>query len=113
MSRFTGVDVGARRVDAISIDERGTVVSAATFSADRLGDLQTWLVGSAVIAIDAPESPGGIVRPEHLALGLGPKFLAARCAEIDLGRRFRIWVPWVTPPLQEASQWMRVGFQSA
>ena len=59
------------------------------------------------IAIDAPSEP---------ATGRGhdgvrsPKFSVARCNEIAAGEELGIWVPWVTPILESAPPWMRIGF---
>lgn len=40
-----------------------------------------------------------------------PKFAAARCNEIAAGEELGIWVPWVTPVLDECPGWMRTGFR--
>jgi hypothetical protein len=37
------------------------------------------------------------------------KFRLGRCGEIDLGRRFGIWVPWSTPPEPAPGTWMAMG----
>src|SRR5207244_2034267 len=55
--------------------------------------------------------------PERLSTGphrddttLKPKFRVARCGEIELGRAFGLWVPWVTPVALPVPGWMAVGF---
>jgi predicted nuclease with RNAse H fold len=63
------------------------------------------------IAIDAPSalSPGAHADD----LTLPPKFRAARCGEIALGREDGVWVPWVSPPASAATDgvagWIRIG----
>ena len=47
---------------------------------------------------------------ELLAHALAPD-QAPAIAEIELGRRHHIWVPWATPTEESAAQpWMRLGF---
>ena len=61
------------------------------------------------VAIDAPAalSPGAHADDRTLA----PKFRAARCGEVALGRDAGVWVPWVSPPVGTAdvAGWIAVG----
>lgn len=63
------------------------------------------------VAIDAPSalSPGAHADDTTLA----PKFRAARCGEIALGREGGVWVPWVSPPVgarpDDVAGWIAVG----
>lgn len=63
------------------------------------------------IAVDAPSalSPGAHADDTRLA----PKFRAARCGEIALGRDAGVWVPWVSPPVgaTDLAPWIRVGLE--
>jgi predicted nuclease with RNAse H fold len=63
--------------------------------------------GAAAVAIDAPSEPAtGRVHDGVRS----PKFSVARCNEIAAGEELGIWVPWVTPTLDAAPEWMRSGF---
>ena len=94
MSVVAGVDIGGRAAHVVVLDGR-KVKSAALWPTQDLAQLADVLAGCDVVAIDSPDrwSPGAI--PEHA--GLSPKFVAARCAEFELARKYRYWVPWVTP----------------
>lgn len=63
--------------------------------------------GAAAVAIDAPSEPatGRVHTGTH-----SPKFAVARCNEIAAGEQLGIWVPWVTPTIDRAPAWMRMGF---
>jgi len=60
-----------------------------------------------VIAIDAPAQLSGA--PHAGDETLSPKFRAARCAEVALGRAQGIWVSWVAPAGPPLPGWMAVG----
>ena len=92
---FVGIDVGARRLDAAAVDPSGAVLDIAVFDARDIGAATAWCAGADVVAIDAPQTLSAAPHADDIALA--PKFRAARCAEIDLGRRHRLWVPWTTP----------------
>lgn len=65
---------------------------------------------AATVAIDAPAAPS--TAPHRDDEALSRKFRPARCAEIELGRSFGVWVPWVTPTADgPAPPWMQVGFR--
>lgn len=114
MSRVAGVDISGRAAHVVIV-ESGQVAEAGVWLAEDLNDLAEELARCAVVAIDSPDrwSPGAI--PEHE--GLSPKFVAARCAEFELARRYRYWVPWVTPlvPTSDAEHakyaWMARGME--
>jgi predicted nuclease with RNAse H fold len=105
---FTGIDVGADRLHAVSVDKVLRVVRSAVFAALELPNLVAWLDDSAVVAIDAPAHVS--TAPHAVDVTLSPKFRLARCAEIGLGHDFGIWVPWVTPTTAPESGWMATGF---
>ena len=106
-----GIDVSADVLHVVTISLRtGTV--ASTEQVDP-ADAETLLrvCGQGIVAIDAPDRPSTAL---HLGdTALGRKFRSARCAEIQLGRQFRYWVPWVTPPADEpVAGWMAAGFSA-
>jgi predicted nuclease with RNAse H fold len=105
---FVGIDVGAKRLDLAAVDAGGRVVDIAVFAASDIGPAIAWCRGAEAVAIDAPAALS--TAPHAGDVTLAPKFRAARCAEIDLGRRHRLWVPWVAP-LSGApvAPWMAVG----
>jgi predicted nuclease with RNAse H fold len=92
---FVGIDVGARRLDAAAVNLDGVVIDVAAFDASDASAAAAWCRGADVVAIDAPQRLSDA--PHANDVGLAPKFRTARCAEIDLGRRHRLWVPWTTP----------------
>ena len=61
------------------------------------------------VAIDAPSALSAGAHAEDAALA--PKFRAARCGEVALGREHGVWVPWVSPPVgaDEVAGWIVVG----
>ncbi|MGI8999099.1 MAG: DUF429 domain-containing protein [Candidatus Limnocylindria bacterium] len=91
---MAGVDISGRAAHVVVMDG-GTIASAGIWPTDDLVNLADDLAACEVVAIDSPDrwSLGAI--PEHG--GLSPKFVAARCAEFELARSHRYWVPWVTP----------------
>ena len=107
---FAGIDLGQRRIHVVVLDEELRLSKGLVMDVSDLEGLPLVLSGSEVVAIDAPER---LSREPHAEDGiLSPKFRAARCAEIALGRSQGIWVPWVTPSTEtECPDWMRVGFQ--
>jgi predicted nuclease with RNAse H fold len=61
------------------------------------------------VAVDAPS---GLSTGAHAGdATLAPKFRAARCGEVALGREAGMWVPWVSPPVgaTEVAGWIAVG----
>jgi predicted nuclease with RNAse H fold len=105
---FVGIDVGARSLHCAALDEGGRILGSAVLPADDGTRLRAWCAGAAVVAVDAPESPS--TAPHVVDAGLSPKFRAARCAEIELGRRHGCWVPWVAPQAAPFPSWMESGF---
>jgi predicted nuclease with RNAse H fold len=108
--RLVGVDVGARTLHCAGTDPSGVSLDHAVLSADDRGALASWCAGAAVVAIDAPERPS--TAPHADDRTLAPKFRAARCAEIELGRRHGIWVSWVAPGEPPFPGWMESGFRA-
>jgi predicted nuclease with RNAse H fold len=108
--RLVGVDVSARTLHCAAIDSCGLFLDHAVLSADDRGALARWCAGAAVVAIDAPEMPS--TAPHAGDRTLAPKFRAARCAEVELGRRHRSWVSWVAPREPPFPGWMESGFRA-
>ncbi|HVF32968.1 MAG TPA: DUF429 domain-containing protein [Acidimicrobiales bacterium] len=111
MSAGVGVDVGASLLHLVALRD-GRVVGADVLPAANAPAIVDWVraIGDDVrVAIDAPAglSDGGHVGDVTLA----PKFRAARCGEIALGREGGVWVPWVSPPREaaEVPGWISVG----
>jgi predicted nuclease with RNAse H fold len=105
---FVGIDVGARWLHCAALDEHGHVLDRATLPAEERAVLAAWCDTAQVVAIDAPEAPS--TTPHAAGTELAPKFRAARCAEIALGREHGIWVPWVAPAAPPFPAWMETGF---
>ena len=108
--RLVGIDVSARTLYCAAIDPSGTLLDRALLTADDADSLRDWCAGAAVVAIDAPERP--TTAPHTDDPNLAPKFRAARCAEIELGRRCGIWVSWVAPGEPPFPAWMESGFRA-
>lgn len=107
---YAGIDLGQRRIHVVVVDPHLSLKETIVMDVSDLEGLPLVVAGCEVIAIDAPESLS--TTPHSGDDTLSPKFRAARCAEIALGRRHKIWVPWVTPSSKElCPQWMQVGFQ--
>jgi predicted nuclease with RNAse H fold len=108
-SFFAGIDVGAHRLHCVSLTDRGRLTDVRLFAADEIDDLLEWMAAAAVVAVDAPaQLSRGLHRDD---VQLAPKFRVARCCEIALGRRHRIWVPWVTPIEPPRDGWMAIGLR--
>jgi hypothetical protein len=83
------------------------VVTAEVFPAADLSDVVRVAHRADGIAID---SPGAWSTAPHSGdETVSRKFRLGRCGEIDLGRRYGIWVPWPTPPEPAAGTWMATG----
>jgi predicted nuclease with RNAse H fold len=104
---FVGIDVGAERLDCVALTGRLQVHETVVFSADEIPRLAAWAGGASAVAIDAPARLS--TAPHRADHSLSPKFALARCAEIALGRDYRIWVPWVTPMAEPVPGWMATG----
>jgi predicted nuclease with RNAse H fold len=104
-----GIDVGATALHVVGLDDDGSITLADTLSPDELNPILAKLEHETWVAIDAPDEQR---EPRHLTdETISPKFRAARCAEVALGRR-GYWVPWVTPGIgTEAPGWMLTGFR--
>jgi len=112
--RFVGIDVGQRALHAVALTDRGggrlRVAGGEVFSPEELDDVVAWCVGARV-AVDAPLGPATVGEDAHPAVSR--KFRLARCAEVELGVRHGIWVPWAAPREAPAAGWMAVGFALA
>jgi predicted nuclease with RNAse H fold len=106
--RYTGIDVGARALHCAALAEDGAVVDIAALPADDADALARWCAAAAVTAVDAPHAPS--TAPHAADQALAPKFRRARCAEIELGRRYGSWVSWVPPAEPPFPGWMEAGF---
>lgn len=105
-ARVVGIDVGARELDCAALDGDGRVTTAIVPAAD-LDALARWCMDAVAIGIDAPEAPS--TEPHRNDRSLAPKFRAARCAEIELGRRHGSWVSWVAPAAPPFPGWIATG----
>jgi hypothetical protein len=84
------------------------VVGGDVFPADDVDAVVAWVGAVARVAIDAPSALSPLAHADDETLA--PKFRAARCGEIALGRDVGIWVPWVSPAEgDEVAPWIDVG----
>ena len=104
-----GIDVGARRLDAVALDDGGRVLETLAFPSADVGGVVAWAAGASGVAVDAPDAWSRALHADDD--GLPPKFRSARCAEIGLGRIKGIWVPWTTPVTEEPGTWIAVGIR--
>lgn len=101
-----GIDVAGTHVHCVELAADGSVVRAEVVRADTIEAIVPWAKKVGVVAIDAPQAPS--TKPHRGDTTLKPKFQAARCAEIALGRERGIWVSWVTP-VSGFKPWMSTG----
>ena len=107
-----GIDVGASRLHLVGLDD-GRVVASGVLPAAELDDVVAFClgVGARRVAVDAPSALSPLAHADDRTLA--PKFRAARCGEIALGREAGVWVPWVSPPADtptdEVAGWITVG----
>lgn len=106
--RFAGIDVGERRLHGALVDADGRILDCAILPAGDPDALVGWCHDARVVAVDAPEAPS--TAPHADSTELAPKFRAARCAEIELGRGHGSWVSWVTPSGPTFPRWIEIGF---
>lgn len=111
MSGGVGIDVGASRVHLVAL-RGGRVVAADVLAADDVAGVLALVrsVGAGRVAVDAPSALSPLAHAGDTALA--PKFRAARCGEIALGREAGVWVPWVSPPADRSAPvagWIEVG----
>jgi predicted nuclease with RNAse H fold len=103
-----GIDVGERLVHCALVDATGRILDCTSLDAADTAALAGLCSATAVVAIDAPQSPS--TSPHADRTDISPKFRSARCAEIELGRAHGSWVPWVAPTSPPFPPWMEVGF---
>jgi predicted nuclease with RNAse H fold len=107
---FVGIDPGASALHYAVLDDTRRVVDGGVLPAGAMPELLEVAAGAGVVAIDAPAAPS--TAPHAGDPSLPPKFRPARCCEIALAHRYRLWVPWVAPVAGAAAdEWMRVGFR--
>lgn len=106
---FVGIDVATECLHCVAVDEGLRIIRCGCFQSDELEAVVEWASDAGRVAIDAPEALSA--RPHKGDRSLKPKFRNARCCEIDLGRSFRIWVPWVAPTSRPKEGWMKTGFE--
>jgi predicted nuclease with RNAse H fold len=105
--RVVGIDVGARRLDAVALDDDGRVFDTIAVPSADVAGLVDWATGATGLAVDAPDAWS---TAPHAGDGTLPaKFRSARCAEIGLGRMEGVWVPWTTPVERAPGTWIDVG----
>lgn len=104
-----GIDVAADRLDCVALADDGAFAGGRVFSAGELDVLRDWAAGADVIAIDAPAALSSA--PHASDASLAPKFRAARCGEIALGREHGIWVPWASPTIRPSAGWIATGLE--
>lgn len=99
----------------VAVGEGGDVVAADVLPAGAVDEVVVWLrtLERPVrrVAVDAPSALSPGAHGDDVALA--PKFRAARCGEIALGREVGVWVPWVSPPVGAPAAgvagWIAVG----
>jgi predicted nuclease with RNAse H fold len=107
--KCVGIDVGGSSIHCVVLSADGHVADAAVIPAQAIDHVVGWLSGADAVAVDSPEE---LSRAPHADdTTLSKKFQHTRCAEIELGRARKIWVPWVTPTGEPVPPWMEVGFR--
>jgi predicted nuclease with RNAse H fold len=106
-SVFAGIDVAARHLHCVGLDEAGRVVSVRLLETNEMDVLGGWASEAEVVCVDAPAQVS--TAPHGDDATLSPKFRGGRCAEIALGREFGSWVPWATPTGAMTAGWMLTG----
>jgi predicted nuclease with RNAse H fold len=100
-------------VHAVALDEGGHVRAGDVLAADDVGAVVAWVraVDGMRVAVDAPSALSPLLHADDGSLA--PKFRAARCGEIALGREVGIWVPWVSPPsgAVDVAGWIAAGLR--
>lgn len=106
-----GIDVGASRLHLVALADDGRVLSAAVVPTTELAEAVAFCagIGPVRVAVDAPSALSSLPHADDTSLA--PKFRAARCGEIALGREAGVWVPWVSPPVgaTDVAGWIGVG----
>src|SRR4051794_19070418 len=106
----SGIDVGARWVHVVAVAD-GQVVDGDVLPASEVDAVVDWVRAHGPVrrvAVDAPSALSPLAHADDESLA--PKFRAARCGEIALGRVAGVWVPWVSPCSDdEIAPWIAVG----
>jgi predicted nuclease with RNAse H fold len=106
-----GIDVSADVLHVVAITLRTNTVAFAELVDPDDPEALLGVCAGGVVAIDAPDRPSTSLHVDDAAVGR--KFRSGRCAEVALGREFRYWVPWVTPPPDgPVAGWMAAGFRA-
>lgn len=106
-----GIDVGASTIHLVALTGDGRVLAGGVLPADDVPGAMAWVQRFHPVRV-AVDAPSGLSSGAHLAdASLAPKFRAARCGEIALGRELGVWVPWVSPPMDalDVAPWITVG----
>jgi len=102
------MDLGAKDLHCVAVDAAYEIVDARVLH--NVEDAVAWVIQARAVAIDAPAALSRA--PRFGDPSVSRKFQNARCAEIELGRRHHLWVPWPTPTDEMAVlPWMRLGFR--
>jgi predicted nuclease with RNAse H fold len=109
VARSVGIDLGGAAIHCVALSDDGRVIDALVLASKDIPGILEWVSGATAIAVDAPEDLSRALHADDQTLS--PKFRRGRCAEIELGRAHKIWVPWVTPTTLPATEWMEVGFR--
>jgi predicted nuclease with RNAse H fold len=107
MGVVVGIDVAADRLNCVALEATGSYAGGRVYAADELAALSDWVAAADVVAIDAPAQLS--TAPHSVDDSLAPKFRAARCAEIALGREHGLWVPWTSPTTSPPAGWIATG----
>jgi predicted nuclease with RNAse H fold len=107
--KCVGIDVGGGSIHCVALSADGHVTDAAVIPAQAIDQVVEWLAGADAVAVDSPEELSRAPHSDDPTLSR--KFQHARCAEIELGRARKIWVPWATPTQEPIPPWMAVGFR--
>lgn len=108
-----GIDVGAARLHLVALGGDGLVLAGDVLLADDVPAAVAWVQRFQPLRV-AVDAPAALSPMAHAGDGsLSPKFRAARCGEIALGREAGVWVPWVAPPVgaRDVAGWIRVGLE--
>ncbi|HEX2850344.1 MAG TPA: DUF429 domain-containing protein, partial [Acidimicrobiales bacterium] len=103
--------VGARLLHVVVLDDAGGLVESRVddTASEAVRRLARSLAAAGVTRA-AVDAPSGLSELPHVGdASLAPKFRAARCGEVALGRDRGIWVPWVSPAGPPVAPWIAVG----
>ena len=85
---YVGLEVGAREIDGIAIDDAGLGVDAVDFDAAEPERVKSWTEQASAVAIDSPDRLSTGPHTPDKTLEIARKFRNARCAEIGLLKQY-------------------------